>query len=121
MPVRAEHRGMLPRRARAVERAGDEEARHRLEIDFLDREILALDPPVDHGVQRRARGLGPKAEGDAELHAQFIGALRPGRARLRRSKGKVAVEILERAEPLIVERRWSLRAQWRSEEEERGE
>src|SRR5438128_250697 len=88
------------------------------EEDFLDGVPVALDLPVDDGLERRLFRHGPEAVGDEYLLAHLLSADRPTLHVRRRSPGKVAVEVLGFAKPAIGRRLAALRLSVRAEQQD---
>ena len=100
MSMRAQHARERARSAgRTKQHTRDVEPRHRLEVDFLDREALALDLAVDHRIERRLHWHRPKTRRHEDSASQFLRAALPSLARVGYVERKEAVEILRRLEP----------------------
>ena len=102
MSMRTQHPRQFPRLALGpVQIPRHKKPRRALKENPLHREIPAVDPPVNHRVQRRLLRHRPQPLRHQNLPAHILRALRPRRGRGRRRERKIAVQILQRPEPPI--------------------
>jgi hypothetical protein len=87
---------------RTIQVACHEEARRALEIDLLDREVTAIDSPMDDRMERRAGRHRPQSLGDQDLMPHPLCALLPLGLGRRRLEGKVAVQVFEGLQPEVI-------------------
>ena len=103
MPVWAQHSGPLSAPALgAVETSGEEKSRACFEVNFLDRKIAAIDLTMDDRMKGSPVGLGEQAHRHLEGMTEFLRSLGPLLLRGRRRERKVAIQILEISEALVV-------------------
>ena len=95
--VREHHRRNLALdHFRLPKAARDVKARCGLEIDFFDRETIALDLAMNHRIERRLRRHRPQTLRDENLASHVIFALIPLTQRRRRIEGKIGIQVLRR-------------------------